>query len=522
MIVAAQRSKPMTSPHHDGPRDAVAAYALSLLIVALALLAALLLAPVAGPQGADLVFLAAIVLVAIRCGLGPAVLGCVASVLAYNFFFVPPLHTLDVDDPTSLVTLAVFLLVALVTGQLAARARAEALTARRREAAAEALYAFSRDIAGMAAPEGLLRVAAARIGAMLRARLVLLVPGEGGEPRVAAAWPPDETETLEAGEARLAWSACRDGEREAVRVAGRLFLPLRAAAGVVGLVGLSQNGKGDAEESEAERRLLNALLSQVAVALERLRLGEERDAARLAVEAERLRSALLASLSHDLRTPLAAITGAVTALRQYGDVLDAGARDELAATAQEEAERMARFVANLLDMTRLASGAVALDRQPVDPGEVVGTALRRCEALLTGHRVRVKLAPDLPMLLLDAVLFEQVMVNLLDNAARYAPPGTAVTVSGARDGDGVVLQVVDEGPGLPPGDEERVFDRFHRVNRGDRQRAGTGLGLAICRGFTEALGGDIRARNRTDRSGAAFVLRFPLATVALPVTEAPE
>jgi two-component system, OmpR family, sensor histidine kinase KdpD len=259
------------------------------------------------------------------------------------------------------------------------------------------------------------------------------------------------------------------------------------------------------------------------VAIERVRLADERDQARLAAESERLRAALLTSLSHDLKTPLASITGAVTALRQYDELYDAAARDELAGTIQDEAERLSRFVANLLDMTRLAAGVIALNREPVDVGEVVGTALQRTTSVLSGHHVTVDLAPDLPMLNLDVVLFEQVLVNLLDNAAKYAPPGSEIVIQGRQTGEWVVLQVCDEGPGIPPGDVERVFETFYRANKGDRQRAGTGLGLAICRGFIEALGGTITATNRTDRSGAVFAIVFPTeATTARSRKEAAE
>jgi two-component system, OmpR family, sensor histidine kinase KdpD len=252
----------------------------------------------------------------------------------------------------------------------------------------------------------------------------------------------------------------------------------------------------------------------VASASERLRLGRERDEAWVAAESERLRTALFSSLSHDLKTPLASITGAVTALRAGLEPYEPAARDELTATIQDEADRMTRFVTNLLDMTRVEAGGIHLDRDAADIGEVVGTALRRTARVLSGHNVAVDLPLDLPMLLLDVALFEQVLVNLLDNAAKYAPAGSLVTVAGGRAGSGVSLTVSDEGMGLPPGEEERVFDKFYRAAKGDQQRAGTGLGLAICRGFVEALGGTIGAANRTDRSGAVFTVTFPAATFA--------
>ena len=248
-----------------------------------------------------------------------------------------------------------------------------------------------------------------------------------------------------------------------------------------------------------------------ALAVERVTLAEDVDRARLAAETERLRSALLTSISHDLRTPLASILGSATSLNSYGPMLDEDGRRELTATIQEEAERLNRFIANLLDMTRLESGAIRPNSGPVDLAEVVGSALERAGKILAGHTVEVDLAADLPMLELDAVLFEQVLFNLLDNAAKYAPVGSRILVRAAAEDGRVRIEVMDEGDGIPPADVERIFDKFYRVHAQDRQRAGTGLGLAICRGFVEAMGGTIVAGNRNDRKGAVFTLLLPAA-----------
>ena len=237
-------------------------------------------------------------------------------------------------------------------------------------------------------------------------------------------------------------------------------------------------------------------------------------------ETERLRAALLTSISHDLRTPLASIIGAVSSLRGFAEIYDAEQREELLATLQDEAERLNRFVGNLLDMTRLESGAIDLKLELFDIGEIVGPALRRAGSVLARHDVELDLAADLPMLRIDAVLFEQVLFNLLDNAAKYAPPGSRIDVQARPENGTVAVEIVDEGPGIPPGDLERVFDKFYRVQAQDRRRAGTGLGLAICRGFVEAQGGHIEAHNRRDRSGAVLRIRLPVpaaAAVAEPV-----
>jgi two-component system, OmpR family, sensor histidine kinase KdpD len=250
------------------------------------------------------------------------------------------------------------------------------------------------------------------------------------------------------------------------------------------------------------------------LAIERLHLAEEMDRARVAAETDKLRTALLTSISHDLRTPLASIMGSASSLKAYRQSLDAAEQEELIGTIQEEAQRLNHFIANLLDMTRLESGALAPNLDLIDLGDVVGSVLRR--APTQHHKLVLELEPGLPMLKIDPVLFEQVLFNLLDNAAKYAPADTTITLRARREGQAVKLEVLDEGIGLPEQDLERVFDKFYRVRVADKKRAGTGLGLAIARGFMEAMGGTISASNRTDRGeqggkGAVFTLTIPLA-----------
>jgi two-component system sensor histidine kinase KdpD len=283
---------------------------------------------------------------------------------------------------------------------------------------------------------------------------------------------------------------------------------LRTGRGIVGVLGINRKTPGPLFTPD-ERRLLDALADQAAVAIERTQLAQDIDEARVLAETERLRSSLLTSISHDLRTPLASVIGTITSLRSFGKLYDDRTRDEMLASAQEEGERLNRFVANLLDMTRLDSGTIELKREMIDLSDVVGAALQRGGKLLAHHRVDVALEPGLPMFPLDFLLMEQVLVNLLDNAAKYAPAGSAIEIAGRRHGTDVVIEVRDEGPGIPPADLERIFDKFYRVQNSDRQRAGTGLGLAICRGFVEAHGGTIKATNRSDRSGAVFTIRIP-------------
>jgi two-component system sensor histidine kinase KdpD len=238
------------------------------------------------------------------------------------------------------------------------------------------------------------------------------------------------------------------------------------------------------------------------------------DRAKLAAEADRLRTALLTSISHDLKTPLAGIMGAAGTLKDYSATLDEADRAELLTTVLDESERLNRFIANLLDMTKIESGTMEPNSALHYVGDIVGSALRRAEKITAQHKTVVDLEPDLPMLKLDPVLFEQVLFNLLDNASKYAPAGSTIRIRGWADDGFVTLQVIDEGPGIPPGDQERIFDTFYRVRKVDQVRAGTGLGLSISRGFVEAMGGTIVAGNRNDRPGAVFTIRMPIPSDA--------
>jgi two-component system, OmpR family, sensor histidine kinase KdpD len=479
--------------------------------VAVALGIGLLLKHFIAVQSISLVFLTAVLASAIAWGLLPSLFACIASVLAYNFFFLPPLYTFTVADPENVVALFFFLVVAVIVSNLTARTRTQVVTARSRAKTTAELYAFSRKVAGIGALDDLLWATAFQIASMLKVRTVLLMPAREGEGlEVASGYPPeDQLDNADMAAARWTWEHNRPAGRGADTLPGgkRLFLPLRTGSGPVGVLGIDSDAPGPLLTPD-ERRLLDALCDQAAVAIERISLAKGLDEARVLAETERLRAALLTSISHDLRTPLASILGTASSLRSFP--YDAGQREELLTTLEEEAERLNRFVANLLDMTRLESGAIELKLELIDVAEIVGAALQRAGTVLAGHRVEVDIEPGLPMLRLDAVLFEQVLFNLLDNAAKYSPPGSRIDIHATRDGGLVEIEVVDEGPGIPPADFERVFDKFYRVHAQDRRRAGTGLGLAICRGFVDALGGWIVARNRRDRSGAVLMIRMPV------------
>jgi two-component system sensor histidine kinase KdpD len=403
--------------------------------------------------------------------------------------------------------------MAVIVSNVAARVRTQAVVAMMRARATESLYAFSRKLAGAGMLDDVLWATAYQTALMLKVRVVLLLP-ENGSVAVKTGYPPEDTlDAADLAAAKWAWESDRAAGRGADTLPGakRLFLPMRTGRGAVGIIGIDGDKPGPLLTPD-QRRLLDALMDQAALAIERVRLVEDLDRAKRAAETDRLRSALLTSISHDLKTPLAAVLGAAGTLRSLSDALDEHARADLLATIIDEAERLNRFIANLLDMTKLESGAIVPNSALHDLGEIVGSALERASKILAQHRVEVDLAGDLPMMEIDPVLFEQVLFNLLDNAAKYAPVGTTVRIQSWRDRDSVGLQVLDEGEGIPPGDLEQIFDKFYRARKVDQVRAGTGLGLAISRGFIEAMHGTISAANRTDRTGAVFTIRLPVPT----------
>lgn len=487
------------------------AYGGSIGAVALALAVAFGLNKVLGVTSVALVFLTAVLVSAVTWGLWPSLLACLVSVLAYNFFFLPPLYTFTIADPENVVALFFFAVVAIIASNLAARVRAQAITARQRARITEELYQFSRKLAGAASLDDVLWATAHQIALMLKVRVVLLLPGEAGLT-VQAGYPPEDVlDEADLAAAKWTWESNRAAGRGADTLPGakRLFLPMQTARGPAGVIGIDRDEPGPMLTPD-QSRLLNALADQAGIAIERIKLVQDLDRARLAAETDRLHSALLTSISHDLRTPLASIMGSASSLASEGIALDAGASRDLARTIQEEAERLNRFIGNLLDMTRLEAGPLYPSGSLADLSDVVGATLQRGTKILGAHRVEVELEADLPMLRIDMVLMEQVLFNLLDNAAKYAPASSVVRLCAWRDGSWVRLRILDEGNGIPESDLERIFDKFYRARGTDRRRAGTGLGLAICRGFVEAMGGTITAANRTDRTGAAFTISLPV------------
>jgi two-component system sensor histidine kinase KdpD len=502
--------KTVRAAERPEPFDA-RSYGFALLFVAVATGLSALLWPWIGLENTDLVYLTAVVGIAVRFGLWPSLVASAASALCYNFFFTEPYYTFAIADPRNIIAVVFFAIVAVVVSNVAARARTLAVTAMARARTTESLYAYSRKLSGAGTLDDVLWASAYQVALMLKARVVVLLP-EDGTLAVKTGYPPEDIlDDVDLAAAKWAWNHNRAAGHGSDTLPGakRLFLPMSTGRGVVGIVGIDSDKAGPLLSPD-QRRLLYALIDQAALAIERVHLVDDLDQAKRREEADRLRAALLTSLSHDLKTPLASIVGAAGALKDLSGALDDDAKADLAATILEESERLNRFIANLLDMTRLESGSIKPNAAPHDISEIVGSVLERARKILAHHRVEVDITPDLPMLVIDPVLFEQVLFNLLDNAAKYASPETTVLIQSWQEQTSVRLQIVDEGSGIPPEEVDRIFDKFHRAEKQDRVRAGTGLGLAISRGFIEAMGGSITAANRCDRPGAVFTIALPI------------
>jgi two-component system sensor histidine kinase KdpD len=460
-----------------------------------------------------MVYLLSVIAVSVRTGRGPSALASILSVAAFDFFFVPTYWTFAVSDSQYLVTFAVMLVVALVVSGLTVSIRTQAEAARERERRTSALYAMSKELASTRGLGTLLEVAVRHLIDVFEGRLVILLPGSDGrlQPR-AERLAPFHLDPNDVAVSQWAYEHREPAGMGTDNLPGAqmLFVPLLASRGVVGILGM-RLADPHLFETPDQRHLLETFANQIALAVERALLAEETQAAQVSIESERLRNTLLSSVSHDLRTPLAVITGGTSALLDLGTPLDEAARQELLQTMHEEADRLNRLVQNLLEMTRLESGSVHIRKEWHALEEPVGAALQRFGTRLRRRVVTTKIPADLPLVPLDPVLIEQVVINLLDNALKYTPEESPIEISATIEDGGVVVEVADRGPGLPAGDELRVFDKFYRS--GDQAGRGSGLGLAICRGIVEVHGGRIRAENRPD-GGVAF--RF-----TLPVKETP-
>ena len=483
-------------------------YARAALVVALCTVVAWGMLPYFELSNIIMLYLLGVVGVAATCGRGPSILASVTSVAAFDFFFVPPYLTFAVSDTQYFVTFAVMLVVALVISDLTIRIRWLAESARHRERRTAALYSMSRELASVRGLDNILGAATRHITEVFRSQVVFLLPDATGRLAPRKGLPRSfEIDTSEFAVGQWVYEHRQIAGLGTATLPGAkaLYLPLTASRGILGVLGV-RPAEPHTLEAPEQRHQLETFVSQTALALERVQLADEAQQTQVRMETERLRSSLLSSVSHDLRTPLASITGAASSLLQDMS-LDASIRQELLETIREESDRLSRLVHNLLQMTSLESGAVhaVKDWHPLE--EVVGAALGRLSAELQGREVTTRVLKDLPLVPIDDVLIEQVLINLLDNAVKHTPDGSPIEVAAWADGDTVTVEVADRGPGLAAGEEQRVFEKFYRGHPATAR--GAGLGLAICQGFVKAHEGRIWAENRPG-GGATFRFTIPL------------
>jgi two-component system sensor histidine kinase KdpD len=466
-----------------------------------------------------MLFLLTVVLIAVKFGRRPAVLAAFVSVASFDFFFVPPRFSFAVSDVQYLLTLVVMLAIALITGQMTAGLRYQARVASAREERARALYEFARDMSSLLQTDQVLEAANKFIAATFQANVAILIPDDqdrlvlhdpGGlartaDLRAAAQWAYDKSQPAGAGTDTLPGSEF-------------LYLPLRAPMRTRGVLAIKAANRRLLMVPE-QQRLLDTFAALVAIALERVHYVEVAQQALIRMESERLRNSLLAALSHDLRTPLAALVGLAESLELTKPELSGQQRDTAQAIA-EEARRMNELVKNLLDMARIESGDVKLRREWQSVEEVVGSALKASRSALANQRVEVALPRDLPLVEFDATLIERVLYNLLENAGKYTPAGTTIKIAAEASGDQLLVTIADDGPGVPQAQREAIFEKF---TRGSRESAtpGVGLGLAISRAIVEAHRGRIWVEDNAGH-GARFCFTLPLGTPPeMPMSEEP-
>jgi two-component system, OmpR family, sensor histidine kinase KdpD len=460
---------------------------------------------------ADIVMvqLLGVVVVSMRLRSLPSLFAAALSALAFEFFFLPPYFSFAISNLRHLITFAVMLVVAFVISHLTKRVRDQADAARDNERRTASMYAVTRELGLAHSREDLLQSAARHVRGVFRARVALWLPKPDGTlQRVLAdetIGPGDDAESEVAAWAWLHQRAAGAGTDTFASARAR-FVPLKGSRGHVGVLAVVPS-EPESLRDENEAQLLETFAGLIGSAIERTTLAEEARGASLRAETEQLRSALLSSVSHDLRTPLAVVTGATSALLADRAPADEGSRRVLVETAHREALRLNRLVCNLLDMTRLEAGALKVRKELQPLEEVIGAALHRLEDRLRGREIEASIPEDLPLVPFDPVLIEQVLINLLENATKYTPPGSPIDVL-AVSRDGLVeTEVADRGPGVAKEDAERVFEKFYRAREGEG--GGVGLGLTICQGIIGAHGGRIWVAERAG-GGASFRFTLPL------------
>lgn len=499
--------------HQPRPRNSVTLvwfdYALALVATLLATALAWAVSSVLPLPNISLVFLAAVLLVAVRSSLGPALACAALSFLTYDFLFIPPNFSFSIQREEDVLTLLFFLLMAALTGNLAARQRRQLQALRDTQEETSELLDLSRKLTAATDRQAVISAAAQHLEGWSDVQLCLLNRDGQGGWKVETGGPLQFTEAERAA-ADWAWQHDQPaGKGTGTLPLGRWWWwPLSVEDGPLALLGVC--AKEGQSLSGQRRRLLTALSQPLAQALARAQLADDLEAARLHGETEQLRSALLASVSHDLRTPLTAMRGSIDSLLALGEAIPLEDRRELLEGTRDEAERLDRYIQNLLDMTRLGHGALKLARDWVSPADIVGSSLNRLRAVLAPLQVSTEVPAELPLLYVHAALIEQALVNVLENAARFSPSHGRLQLRAGADEQEIFFSVSDEGPGIPEEDRAKIFDMFYTAARGDRGGQGTGLGLAICQGMVGAHGGRISVADGIDGRGTCITLHLPL------------
>ncbi|SEK87884.1 two-component system, OmpR family, sensor histidine kinase KdpD [Sphingomonas palmae] len=504
-VTGTTRPATATTTHRRGGQwGSPAGYAITTGIVAGVTALASALFQILNLGNVALLYLLPVMAAASLFGLRTGLYAGIASSLAYNFFFLPPTGTLTISNPENLVSVIVLLGIAIATSQLTGRVRAQADLAAASARTNAILAGFLRQIAGINDLDTAAQMICDDVRRLLDVQVVLLSRAHGAELEIVAASDPayrlDTMDTAAAGWAFDTGSPAGKGSGT-LAASEWLFQPMKAGERVLGVLGVASDKVGNPVRAD-QLPLLSSLIDQSALVLERLRLQAEMRDVDAVRTRDRLRAALLSSVSHDLRTPLTAVIAAAAQLHH-------DATPELIGTIESEAQRLNRFVANLLDMARVEAGALRLRVEPIDLSDAVTGAAHDARRALEGHAVRLDVPPDLPLVRADPQLLHHCLLNLLDNAGRYGDPGSDIVIEGRNRFGELRLSVLDHGPGLPPGQEGEVFETFRRLEGSDRAVGGTGLGLAIVKAFAEAMGMTVEASNRPDATGAAFALVFP-------------
>jgi two-component system sensor histidine kinase KdpD len=489
-------------------------YFFSLAVALAALVVALPISVLLDVSSMSRVFLVAVLISAICYGLWPSMFAAFISVIIYDFFFIPPVYSLEIESAADKINLAFFMLTAIVVSSLTARVRRYAVLADKRALTAEKLSAFARRVGSALTVEDILARSSEDIAAATGTSVVALLADGKHLVRdsfrttgaTTAGTRPD-ADLLDRLERTWAAPANRS---DAVRLGAWYFLGLACDENTTCLIGVRRDWTAETADPD-DQPLIQAFAQQTASAIAQNRLRQRLHDASVQIASEEFGAALLNSISHDLRGPLTTILGATSALDLHWPVLADDARLELVKTARQESEHLSAYIGNLLDISRLECGTIGPRLVPLDLADLIGSATRKARAALSAHRLAIDIPESLPLMQADATLLQQTVVNLLDNASKYAPRGSQIRIDADADETTVTLRIRDEGPGLPDGELDRVFDKFFRSATTGATQPGTGLGLTICRGLVEAMHGTIRATNRNGRSGLCISITLPAA-----------